>query len=119
MPLPGTAILGEQQLTAAQLVAWYRSTGSAANVGVSIEELVDHYLTEGAAEHVRGDVAFIQSIVETGYFSFPGGGQVGSGDHNFAGIGACDSCTHGDRSRARSKASGPRSSCCASTPIRR
>ncbi|MGZ8724796.1 MAG: hypothetical protein ACXWYG_12220, partial [Aeromicrobium sp.] len=97
VPLPGTAILGEQQLTAAQLLAWYRSTGSVANVGGSIEELIDDYLTEGAAEHVRGDVAFVQSIVETGYFSFPGGGQVGSGDHNFAGIGACDSCTHGDR----------------------
>ena len=96
VPLAGTAILGEQQLTAAQLLAWYRSTGSVANVGVSIEELVDDYLTEGAAEHVRGDVAFIQSIVETGYFSFPGGGQVGSADHNFAGIGACDSCAHGD-----------------------
>jgi hypothetical protein len=97
VPLPGTAILGEQQLTAAQLLAWYRSTGSVANVGVSIEELVDNYLTEGAAEHVRGDVAFVQSIVESGYFSFPDGGQVGGGDHNFAGIGACDSCTHGDR----------------------
>ena len=97
VPLPGTAILGEQQLTAAQLLAWYRSTGAVANVEVGIDELIDDYLTEGAAEHVRGDIAFLQSIVETGYFSFPGGGQVGTGDHNFAGIGACDSCSHGDR----------------------
>jgi hypothetical protein len=94
--LPGTAILGDQQLTAAQILAWYRSTGAVANVGVGIDELIDDYLTEGAAEHVRGDIAFLQSIVETGYFSFPGAGQVGTGDHNFAGIGACDSCAHGD-----------------------
>ena len=40
-------------------------------------------------------VAFAQSILETGYFSFPGGGQLVPSDNNFAGIGACDSCAAG------------------------
>ena len=93
---PGTPILGDPELTAPQLLAWYRSTGSAAHLDIDISELIDDYLSEGRDEHVRGDVAFVQSIVETGYFSFPGNGQVGVADHNFAGIGACDSCSHGD-----------------------
>ncbi len=94
---PGTAILGAPELTADQLLAWYRSTGAVPHLDVDIAELILDYLTEGAAEHVRGDIAFLQSVVETGYFSFPGTGQVGVADHNFAGIGACDSCDHGDR----------------------
>jgi hypothetical protein len=40
-------------------------------------------------------VAFAQSILETGYFSFPSGGQLVPTDNNFAGIGACDSCARG------------------------
>ncbi|HLY81744.1 MAG TPA: glucosaminidase domain-containing protein, partial [Acidimicrobiales bacterium] len=43
----------------------------------------------------RSDVAFAQSVIETGYFAFPVGGQVAGADNNFAGIGACDSCSHG------------------------
>jgi hypothetical protein len=97
VPHPGEAILGVSHLAAPQLLAWYQSTGSVPHVNVSISELIDDYLAEGAAEHVRGDIAFLQSIVETGYFSFPGSGQVGTPDNNFAGIGACDTCTHGDR----------------------
>ena len=34
------------------------------------------YITEGEHAGVRGDVAFAQSILETGGFTFPGGGQV-------------------------------------------
>ena len=41
---------------------------------------------------VRGDVAFAQSILETGGFANPGAAAT---DNNFAGIGWCDSCAHG------------------------
>ena len=58
-------------------------------------ELANDYIKEGENAGVRGDVAFAQSILETGGFTFPGGGQVAVQDNNFAGIGACDSCAHG------------------------
>ena len=41
---------------------------------------------------MRGDVAFAQSILETGGFANPGSAPT---DNNFAGIGWCDTCTHG------------------------
>ena len=44
------------------------------------------FLEEGAAEGVRGDVAFAQSLHETGYFRY--GGIVQPSQNNYAGIGA-------------------------------
>jgi hypothetical protein len=52
---------------------------------MSIGDLVQIYMEEGAAEHVRPELAFAQSIIETGSF----GNAL---DNNYAGIGACDSC---------------------------
>ena len=50
---------------------------------------------------MRGDLAFAQSIVETGYFGFVGS-IVSPANWNFAGMGACDSLQLGSRSsRAR------------------
>jgi hypothetical protein len=46
------------------------------------------YIAEGRDENVRGDIAFAQSIIETGSFSVDAG-------NNYSGIGACDSCTGG------------------------
>jgi Mannosyl-glycoprotein endo-beta-N-acetylglucosaminidase len=46
------------------------------------------YVEEGALAGVKGDIAFAQSIIETGSFTeFHG--------FNFSGIGVCDSCTGG------------------------
>ena len=53
--------------------------------GTTIGELADLFVEEGAAEHVRGDLAFAQSILETGSFGH-------ATDNNYGGIGACDSC---------------------------
>lgn len=108
-PMPGAAyaaatkpaapvappILGAALLTPQDLAAWYTSTGHTANTTVPIAQLAADYATAGQATGVRYDVAFAQSIVETGFFSFPAGGQLTSADNNFAGIGACDSCSHG------------------------
>lgn len=44
------------------------------------------FLEEGVKEGVRGDGAFCQSLVETGYFRF--GGDVKPKQHNYAGLGA-------------------------------
>lgn len=45
-----------------------------------------YYLNEGKKEGVRGDIAFAQSCVETGYWKF--GGDVKASQNNFAGLGA-------------------------------
>ncbi len=99
-PVPGQTvysppILGPSSLTGADLAAWFASTGRKANTTVPIAELAQDYQTWGQKTGVRYDVAFAQSVIETGYFSFPAYGQLTAQDNNFAGIGACDTCAHG------------------------
>ena len=52
----------------------------------SLEQLAQFFLEEGEAEGVRGDVAFAQSLHETGFFKY--GGIVLPTQNNYAGIGA-------------------------------
>ncbi|HEX3542139.1 MAG TPA: glucosaminidase domain-containing protein [Acidimicrobiales bacterium] len=94
-PLP--TIMGPPALSVDELAGWYASTGYRANTTVPLATLAAFFLSTGKAAGLRSDIAFAQSIVETGYFTFPAGGQVAGGDNNFAGIGACDSCAHGWR----------------------
>ena len=95
IPPDAPTILGPALVTAAELAAWYSSTGRAADTTVPIARLAADYLSAGRQTGVRGDLAFAQSVIETGYFAFPVGGQLTGTDNNFAGIGACDSCSHG------------------------
>ena len=60
----------------------------------TIDELAQYYIEESEKLGIRGDVAYAQSILETGGFSF-GGSMVEIPDNNYAGIGACDSCSRG------------------------
>jgi hypothetical protein len=94
-PVPTPTILGASTLTAAELAGWFTAAGHAANTTVPIAQLAQDYLTAGSQTGVRGDLAFAQSIIETGDFDFPAGGQLTAADNNFAGIGACDSCATG------------------------
>jgi hypothetical protein len=85
-------IIGSARLTPAQLVAWFngrtpRPPGSYAAT-VPIEALADYFVGEGTAERVTGDIAFVQSVVETGWFRFDG--MVHASSNNFAGIGATE-----------------------------
>jgi len=86
----GEPVMGPAVLNAGQMVAWYRSKSYSPRLQTSIEDLAAIYLQEGRDENVRGDLAFAQSIVETGGFS-------SSPDNNYAGMGWCDSCSYGDR----------------------
>lgn len=94
-PRGGPTILGPVMVTAGEMAAWFISTGHHVNTAAAVEELAGYFSTLGGATGVRGDIAFTQSILETGWFTFPAGGQLNPGDNNFAGIGACDHCTHG------------------------
>ncbi len=82
-----TAIMGKAQATAQQMALYCRSKNAAPQLtSCSLEQLCQMFLEEGEAEGVRGDVAFAQSLHETGFFRY--GGIVLPGQNNFAGIGA-------------------------------
>jgi hypothetical protein len=87
-------ILGPNQLTASDLAAFVVEFGHHPHLSVPIDELARMYIEESTEEGVRGDVAWAQSILETGWFGYEGS-MVDRFDNNFAGIGACDSCSHG------------------------
>jgi flagellar motility protein MotE (MotC chaperone) len=86
--LGGVPVMGASTLTAPELAEWFKSTGQRAHLAgtTTIDELTELYVNEGTAENVRGDLAFAQAVLETGSFG-------GATDNNYAGIGACDSCT--------------------------
>jgi hypothetical protein len=91
-----SSIMGPSALDVDDLVRKVRAADVTVRLTVPLEELAAMFLEEGAAEGVRGDVAFAQSILETGSFSNPVSGSiVNYTDNNFAGMGACDSCEHG------------------------
>jgi hypothetical protein len=85
-------IMAPSRLNAAQLVGWFHGRSPQPSgvyaATVPVEVLAQIFVEEGAAEGVTGDVAFMQSIVETGWFRF--NGSVPASYNNFAGIGATD-----------------------------
>lgn len=86
-----TPIMGATTVTAAELVAYYKGTGSVYpqiynDRGVNLETFVNMYIQECNAEGVRAEVAFAQAMLETGNLKF--GGDVKAGQFNFAGLGA-------------------------------
>jgi hypothetical protein len=83
-------IMGDSQLTGDQIASWFESRNVKYKLtgDTTIDDLADLFVEEGNAEHVRGDIAFAQSVLETGSFG-------NAWDNNYGGIGACDSC-HGE-----------------------
>ena len=84
-------VMGRSRVTAADLAAWFRSKGKTSKATVSIDVLAAHFISEGADEGVAGDLAFAQSIVETGWFTFSA--RVLPSYNNFSGLGAVDGGT--------------------------
>lgn len=86
------AIMGASRLSAAQVVSWVNGRqpqpGGSWAATVPLATMAQYFAEEGAAEGVTGDVAFMQSVVETGWFRF--NGSVPASYNNFAGIGATD-----------------------------
>jgi hypothetical protein len=81
-PVP---IAGASEVSAATMASWFRANKPAGTQclepGVSMDQLAKLYVKEGAKENIRGDIAFAQAILETGWFRF------GCDGNNFAGIG--------------------------------
>jgi hypothetical protein len=88
---PGAVpVMGQSELTVEQIAAffWTNQPPGSPCLTVSLEDLSAYFVWEGNVENVRGDIAFAQSIVETGWFRY--GGQVQCWQNNFAGLGATD-----------------------------
>lgn len=81
-----TTILGSAELTAEQMVSFLLKYEPNPQINCSVWQLAELFLTEGADEGVRGDIAFCQSILETGYFRFPM--DVKPIQNNYAAMGA-------------------------------
>jgi hypothetical protein len=90
-----TPVLGQSRLTGDQIAAWFLKQGIRPNLPITINELARIFVDEGDAQNVRGDIAFVQSILETGWFRYEGS-MVKPGDNNYSGLGACDSCSRGN-----------------------
>lgn len=84
-----TPVMGPNLLNATELAAWYdRHNGS--NIpqipGIaSVRALAQVFIDQGRAEGVRGDIAFVQSQLETGWLSFRNS-QITPAAYNYAGI---------------------------------
>lgn len=82
-----TRITGKAEATAAQMQVYIRSRNG--NVAQSVIDMIPIYLSEGEAENIRGDIAFAQSCLETGNFSFAGS-AVKPAQNNFCGMGVTE-----------------------------
>lgn len=78
-----TPIAGTATATAAQMVAYIKSVNS--KVPQSVIRMIPLYLSEGKTEGIRGDLAFAQSCLETGNFTFKGS-AVSLEQNNFCGM---------------------------------
>jgi hypothetical protein len=116
--------MGPSQLTAAQIAAYVchvghcpatPATATSWKPEITPTQMAQLYLDEGKLVGVRGDVAFCQSVLETGWFAWPDAtsfahyadppidqsdpnytkylGFVQPTDHNYAGIGAFPTST--------------------------
>jgi len=95
-PSTQTPLMGQSRLTGAQIAAWFAKQGITPAISTPILDLANIFVDEGNAQNVRGDIAFAQSVLETGWFTYKGS-MVKPTDNNFSGLGACDTCSSGNQ----------------------
>ena len=86
-------IAGDSSVTVEQMVNYYKKSGKPypaealkAGGAATIEEFCQIYYEECEIEGIKAEVAFVQSMIETGFLQF--GGSVKIEQFNFAGLGA-------------------------------
>lgn len=84
-------IAGQSVFTADELAEWFVQRGFPSRAAAPIDELAKYYIDEGRDQGIRGDMAFAQSVLETGSFT----NRDTINLNNFAGIGHCDTCASG------------------------
>lgn len=77
-------IMGQPAATVQQMQAYIKKVNP--KVPDSVIKMIPLYISEGAIEGVRGDIAFAQSCLETGNFGF-NGSAVTLDQNNFCGMG--------------------------------
>ena len=77
-------IMGTPQASIEQMKVYIKKVNP--QVSDSVTKMISLYITEGTAEGVRGDIAFAQSCLETGNFTFSGS-AVTLDQNNFCGLG--------------------------------
>jgi hypothetical protein len=106
-----TPVMGPSLLSASQLAHWYSNHHGSVQPRIpvlnnSVSALAQIYIDQGTREGVRGDMAFVQSMLETGWLGFVGS-QIPPDAYNYAGIYAFDgraglpNCAHGDSAPSR------------------
>ena len=76
--------MGKSQASIEQMQAYIKKVNP--QVSDSVTKMISLYITEGSTEGVRGDIAFAQSCLETGNFTFSGS-AVTLDQNNFCGLG--------------------------------
>lgn len=86
-------IMGQSKATVEQFRTYVKKVNP--KVTDSVMKLAAIYIAEGEAEGVRGDIAFAQSCLETGNFTFAGS-AVSFNQNNFCGLGVTKNDMKGD-----------------------
>lgn len=77
-------IMGNSVISAEKLAAFVKAQNPDAQ---DIDEIAAAFIEIGQKYGVRGDIAFCQSIIETGWFGFDDGTAVTPDQHNYGGLG--------------------------------
>ena len=77
-------ITGKSVATVAQMKSYIKKVNP--DVETKVINMIKYYIFEGNTENIRGDIAFAQSCLETGNFTFKGS-AVTLDQNNFAGLG--------------------------------
>ncbi len=88
-----TKIMGSAVATVGQMRTYLKAKNP--KVEQSVLDMVPLYLSEGGMEGVRGDIAFTQSCLETGNFTFSGS-AVTLSQNNFCGMGVTSNGVKGN-----------------------
>ena len=89
-------IEGKSSVTIEQMVAFYEDHATSdypseelkKGGAETIQKLAEIFFEEAASENIKAEVAWAQTMLETGYLAF--GGQIKADKFNFAGLGATD-----------------------------
>lgn len=77
-------IIGKSKISISKMAEFVKSKNKNA---INIEEIAKYFIEVGNKYNIRGDIAFCQSIIETGWFKFEGGTAVTPNQHNYCGLG--------------------------------
>lgn len=86
-----TPLIGVPRLDAGDLTGWFEASPYGPAIPTPISDIAAWFIEEGRAEGIRGDVAFVQAVLETG--GFTNGDSVER--NNYSGIGHYDDLAAG------------------------